>query len=98
MILDALALWARGQGAEWLWLEVRTSNRRAQEIYNRLTELNNRYHEVEGRLRDLSTQIDELNVQLATATGGGDVIDRERAVGPRDCPGRSAGTGNALAV
>jgi len=33
MLLDALALWARGQGAQWLWLEVRMSNLRAQHIY-----------------------------------------------------------------
>jgi [ribosomal protein S18]-alanine N-acetyltransferase len=35
VILDALALWARGQGAQWLWLEVRTSNSRAQRMYER---------------------------------------------------------------
>lgn len=35
VMLDALALWSRAQGAQWLWLEVRTSNRRAQEIYQR---------------------------------------------------------------
>lgn len=33
VMLDALALWARGQGAQWLWLEVRASNTRAQRIY-----------------------------------------------------------------
>ena len=33
VLLDALALWARGQGAQWLWLEVRTSNLRARQIY-----------------------------------------------------------------
>lgn len=33
VLLDALALWARGQGAQWLWLEVRVSNARAQRIY-----------------------------------------------------------------
>lgn len=33
VMLDALALWARGQGAQWLWLEVRASNARAQRIY-----------------------------------------------------------------
>jgi ribosomal-protein-alanine N-acetyltransferase len=33
VMLDALALWARGQGAERLWLEVRASNERAQKIY-----------------------------------------------------------------
>jgi ribosomal-protein-alanine N-acetyltransferase len=35
VILDALALWARGQGAQWLWLEVRVSNARAQRMYER---------------------------------------------------------------
>jgi ribosomal-protein-alanine N-acetyltransferase len=35
VMLDALALWARGQGAQWLWLEVRVSNVRAQRIYER---------------------------------------------------------------
>ena len=33
VMLDALALWSRGQGAQWLWLEVRASNTRAQRIY-----------------------------------------------------------------
>ena len=35
MLLDALALWARGQGAQWLWLEVRVSNLRAREVYEK---------------------------------------------------------------
>ena len=35
LMLDAIALWARGQGAQWLWLEVRVSNARAQRIYER---------------------------------------------------------------
>jgi [ribosomal protein S18]-alanine N-acetyltransferase len=35
VMLDGLALWARGQGAQWLWLEVRVSNKRAQRIYER---------------------------------------------------------------
>lgn len=35
VMLDALALWARGQNAEWLWLEVRVSNERAKSIYER---------------------------------------------------------------
>lgn len=34
-LLDALALWSRGQGAQWLWLEVRMSNVRAQRLYER---------------------------------------------------------------
>lgn len=33
VMLDALALWARGQGAMWIWLEVRASNDRAQHVY-----------------------------------------------------------------
>jgi [ribosomal protein S18]-alanine N-acetyltransferase len=33
VMLDALALWSRGQGAQWLWLEVRVSNERAQHLY-----------------------------------------------------------------
>ena len=35
VMLDALAVWSRGQGAQWLWLEVRMSNARAQRIYER---------------------------------------------------------------
>jgi len=35
LMLDALAIWARGQGARWLWLEVRISNLRAQQVYLR---------------------------------------------------------------
>jgi len=33
VMLDALAIWARGQGADWLWLEVRESNARAITVY-----------------------------------------------------------------
>jgi ribosomal-protein-alanine N-acetyltransferase len=33
VMLDALAIWARGQRAQWLWLEVRAGNARAQRIY-----------------------------------------------------------------
>jgi ribosomal-protein-alanine N-acetyltransferase len=33
LLLDALCLWSRGQGAQWLWLEVRISNTRALQIY-----------------------------------------------------------------
>lgn len=35
VMLDALALWSRGQGADWLWLEVRLGNTRAYSIYER---------------------------------------------------------------
>ena len=34
VMLDALALWARGQGADWLWLEVRAGNLRAIQVYD----------------------------------------------------------------
>jgi ribosomal-protein-alanine N-acetyltransferase len=33
VMLDALVIWSRGQGAQWLWLEVRVSNTRAKAIY-----------------------------------------------------------------
>jgi [ribosomal protein S18]-alanine N-acetyltransferase len=33
MMLDALGVWSRGQGAQWLWLEVRVSNARARAVY-----------------------------------------------------------------
>lgn len=33
VMLDALALWARSLGAQWLWLEVRVSNTRAIAVY-----------------------------------------------------------------
>lgn len=33
IMLDALALWARSLGAQWLWLEVRVSNTRAIAVY-----------------------------------------------------------------
>ena len=33
VMLDALTLWARGQSAEWLWLEVRVGNLRAMQVY-----------------------------------------------------------------
>jgi ribosomal-protein-alanine N-acetyltransferase len=35
LMLDALATWSRGQGAQWLWLEVRQSNQRALQVYAR---------------------------------------------------------------
>lgn len=33
VMLDALTLWARGQAAQWVWLEVRVGNLRAMRIY-----------------------------------------------------------------
>jgi [ribosomal protein S18]-alanine N-acetyltransferase len=35
VMLDALALWTRGQGKQWLWLEARVSNVRALHVYER---------------------------------------------------------------
>ena len=35
MLLEALGGWSRGQGAQWLWLEVRASNARALAVYER---------------------------------------------------------------
>jgi len=57
IMLDALALWARGQGAQWLWLEVRTSNVRAQQVYlrygyRRVGERKNYYPAEQGRRED----------------------------------------------
>ena len=33
MLLDALVIWARAQGAQWLWLEARVGNFRALHVY-----------------------------------------------------------------
>lgn len=33
MMLEALAIWSRRHGSQWLWLEVRVSNLRAQQVY-----------------------------------------------------------------
>lgn len=35
LMLDALALWTRGLGLEWLWLEVRQGNAPAIRVYER---------------------------------------------------------------
>lgn len=57
VMLDALALWARGQGAQWLWLEVRVSNARALRIYEchgyrRVGERKGYYPAAHGRRED----------------------------------------------
>lgn len=57
VMLDALALWARGQGAQWLWLEVRVGNERAQRIYERqgyrrVGERKGYYPALDGRRED----------------------------------------------
>lgn len=33
VMLEALGVWARGQGAGWLWLEARVGNQRAIQVY-----------------------------------------------------------------
>lgn len=33
LMLEALAIWSRGEGAVWLWLEVRVGNLRAIQVY-----------------------------------------------------------------
>lgn len=33
VMLDALVVWARGQGLQWVWLEARASNTRAVQVY-----------------------------------------------------------------
>ncbi|MDR3455001.1 MAG: ribosomal protein S18-alanine N-acetyltransferase [Rhodoferax sp.] len=57
VMLDALTLWSRGQGAQWLWLEVRISNYRAQQIYERygyrrVGQRKNYYPAVQGKRED----------------------------------------------
>lgn len=57
VMLDALATWARGQGAQWLWLEVRVSNERAQRLYEhygfrRVGQRKGYYPAVGGRRED----------------------------------------------
>ena len=57
VILDAVATWSRGQGAQWLWLEVRASNVRAQRIYEqhgyrRVGERRSYYPASHGRRED----------------------------------------------
>jgi len=57
VMLDALALWSRAQGAQWLWLEVRVNNRRAQQVYEhygyrRVGERKNYYPADHGRRED----------------------------------------------
>jgi ribosomal-protein-alanine N-acetyltransferase len=57
VMLDALAQWARGQGAQWLWLEVRASNERAQQVYlrhgyRRVGERKGYYPDAQGKRED----------------------------------------------
>ena len=57
VMLDALAVWARGQLAQWLWLEVRVSNERAMHIYEthgyrRIGQRKNYYPSANGTRED----------------------------------------------
>lgn len=57
VMLDALAIWSRGQRAQWLWLEVRVSNARALQIYEhhgyrRVGERKGYYPAANGRRED----------------------------------------------
>lgn len=56
ILLDALALWARGQGLQWLWLEVRMGNDRARAVYQangfQQVGLRKRYYPAAGDARE----------------------------------------------
>ena len=57
VMLDALTLWAKGQGADWLWLEVRSGNLRATKVYEaqgyrRVGLRKNYYPAVQGQRED----------------------------------------------
>ena len=57
VMLDALAIWARGQAAEWLWLEVRVGNLRAIKVYEaqgyrRVGQRKNYYPDDHGQRED----------------------------------------------
>jgi len=54
LLLDALSLWSRSRHAQWLWLEVRVSNTRAMQVYERygyarVGERKNYYPAAQGR-------------------------------------------------
>ena len=57
LMLDALCVWSRGRGAQWLWLEVRKSNTRAADVYRRygfkqVGERKNYYPDRQGKRED----------------------------------------------
>lgn len=56
VLLDALALWARGCQAQWLWLEVRASNLRARHVYGHYgfqqVGQRKRYYPADGPVRE----------------------------------------------
>ena len=57
VMLDAITLWARGQDAEYLWLEVRVGNLRALQVYEshgykRIAQRKNYYASAHGQRED----------------------------------------------
>ena len=56
VLLDALQLWARSRNAQWLWLEVRVGNLRAQGVYEacgfRRVGMRKGYYPAEGGIRE----------------------------------------------
>ena len=57
LMLEALAIWARGQAAEFLWLEVRVGNLRALKVYEahgyqRMGQRKNYYPSAHGQRED----------------------------------------------
>ena len=57
VMLDALTIWAKGQGAQWLWLEVRSNNLRALKVYEahgycQMGRRKNYYPVVDGQRED----------------------------------------------
>ena len=57
VMLDAITLWARGQDAQYLWLEVRVGNLRALQVYEshgykRIAQRKNYYASAHGQRED----------------------------------------------
>ena len=57
VMLDAITLWAKGQGADWLWLELRSGNLRALQVYEshgyrRVGQRKNYYPDAHGQRED----------------------------------------------
>ncbi len=72
-MLDALALWSRGQRAQWLWLEVRASNAPARALYTRYgfqqVGLRRGYYPA-GQAQREDAVVMSLNLVAARAGGG----------------------------
>lgn len=69
-MLDALTLWSRGQGAQWLWLEVRAGNAPARSLYTRYgfreVGLRRAYYPAGGLQREDAVV---MSLSLSTTTG-----------------------------